>query len=126
MKFAPRYNQIIGRLVIKRVLTKILRPDETKDTTKFVLVDAVGPGAKAAGILVGCLVVPRAITTIVLDGGVSRRPSLEEKDAMFFVTDVIVEELAVQTDDGTKFVPLASEEAAVPLGAQLRAESEAA
>lgn len=118
MKFVPRHGHICGRLVIKRVLSVIIRPDDTKNTSKFLLVDAVGPGAAAAGISVGDVVVPTSLGNIVLDGGALFRPYLEEKFAAFHVTEVdITKDFDVQTDSGAKYVPFDSEEAAQSMGA---------
>lgn len=115
MKFVPRRSQIIGRMVIKRASSMIVRVDESK-VTKFILVDAVGEEAAANGIKVGDLVVPTAVSNIVMNEGF--RPVLEEKNVAFFVTDVPLSELAVQTDGGTKYVSFDSPDAAKPLGAQ--------
>jgi hypothetical protein len=126
MKFIPRNSQVIGRMVIKRPSSKIIRPDEKK-ITKFVLVDAVGSEAAARGIKVGDLIVPTALGNIMPEGEGSFRPVLEEKNIAFFVTDTSPEELLVQTDSGTKYVPLDSEEAAQSFGAQApEGESKAA
>lgn len=125
MKFVPRRNQIIGRVVIRRSSSSIVRLDETK-VTKFVLVDAVGSEAEAKGIKVGDVVVTKTISHIILDGGTSFRPSFEEESVAFFVTDVQPDELVVQTDGGTEFVPLDSPKAAQPLGAPPKRESEKA
>jgi hypothetical protein len=126
VKFVPRHSQIIGRVVIKRSSSSIVRVDETK-VTKFVLVDAVGPGAEAKGIKVGDVVVAKTLSHIVMDGGTSFRPSLEEESIAFFVADLALDELAVQTDSGAEFVPLDSPKAAQPLGASpAKRESEAA
>lgn len=116
MKFIPRRSQIIGRMVIKRPSTKIIRPDEKK-ITKFVLVDAIGSEAEASGIRVGDLVVPTALGNIMPEGEGSFRPVLEEKNVAFFVTDTSPDDLLVQTDSGTKYVPFDSEEAAQSFGA---------
>lgn len=116
MKFVPRHSQIIGRMVIKRPSSKIIRPDEKK-ITKFVLVDAVGSDAVASGIRVGDLVVPVALIGIMPEGEGSYRPMVEEKNIAFFVTDIPPEELLVQTDSGMKYVPFDSEEAAQSFGA---------
>lgn len=113
-------------MLIKKSSATIIRVDETK-VTKFVLVDAVGSEAAEAGIKVGDVVVPTALSHIVLDAGVSFRPSLEEKNVAFFVTGVAPNEFLVQTDAGTQFVPFDSPEAAQPLGgARTEQESEAA
>jgi hypothetical protein len=116
MKFVPRHSQIIGRMVIKRPSSKIVLPDEKK-ITKFVLVDAVGSDAAMSGIRVGDLVIPIALVGIKPEGEGSYRPMVEEKNIAFFVTDVLPEELLVQTDSGTRYVPFDSEEAAQSFGA---------
>lgn len=117
MKFIPRHNQAIGRIVIKRMLESIVRPNETKDTTKFILIDAVGPGAEAAGIKKGDVVLPVAMGVIMLDGQVSIRPTVEEDKIGFFVVDVGPEDLAIQTENGRDYVPFNDPRAAKPLGA---------
>jgi hypothetical protein len=117
MKFVPRHSQIIGRIVIKRVMQTIIRPDETKDTTKFILIDAVGPEAEAAGLKVGDVIVPTALGNIALDGGACVRPVLEEKNAGFFVTEMDIEkELVVQDDTATRYVSFDDDAAAKSLG----------
>ena len=115
MRFIPRRNQAIGRVVIKRMMSFIVRPDETKNTTKFVLIDAVGSEAQAAGIKVGDVVLPEKLGNIVLDGGASFRPLIDEKDIKLFVTDVPLNELMVQTDNGSQFVPFDDKDAAKSL-----------
>lgn len=116
MKLVPRRNQVIGRIVVKRILTTIVRPDETKHTTKFVLVDAVGAGAEAAGIRVGDIVLPGKMGNILLDGGVSFRPLVDEEDIRGWATEVAMSELVVQTDSGSGFVAFDAKDAAQPLG----------
>ncbi len=116
MKFVPRRNQAVGRVVTKRLLSFIVRPDETKNTTKFVLIDAVGAGAEAAGIKVGDIVLPGKMGNIMLDGGASFRPIVDEEDIRAFVTDVTLAELVVQTDNASVFVPFDDKDAAKPLG----------
>lgn len=115
MKLVPRRNQIIGRIVVKRILSTIVRPDETRNTTKFVLVDAAGPVAQAAGIKVGDIVLPNKMGNIQLDGGVSFRPIVDEEDIRAIVTGVTLDELVVQTDSGSGFVPFGDKEAAKSL-----------
>jgi hypothetical protein len=125
MKLEPRNNQIIGRIVIRRAFSSIVRPDQTKDITKFILVDAVGSGAAAKGVKIGDVIVPMAIGKIMLDDGF--RPSLEEENVGFFVRDVSPSDLLIQTDNGLEYVPFDSEKAAKSLGAVVKeAESEAA
>ncbi len=110
MKFIPRRNQAMGRIVIKRVLSSIVRPDETRDTTKFVLIDGVGADAQAAGIKVGDIVLVSQLNNFILDGGALYRPIINEKDIMFVVADL--GELAVQTENGRQYVPFGSKDAA--------------
>ena len=118
MKFAPRRNQIIGRAVIKRKFAAILRPNETDGITKFVLVDAVGVDAAAKGIKVGDVIVPLKVGNIVMDGAF--RPVVEEENAGLFVTELSPGELLVQTENGSRYVPFDSEDAAVSLGAPVQ------
>jgi hypothetical protein len=112
VKFVPRHNQVIGRVVTKRILSSIVRPDETKNTTKFVLIDAVGSDAQAAGIKVGDIVLPRKMNHFVLDGGIFFRPIVDEGDIMVVVTDLPLDELVIQTDNGNQFVPIDHKDAA--------------
>ena len=123
MKFVPRNSQIIGRMVIRRSMSAIIRVGSEK-VTKFILVDAVGVEAAAKGIKVGDLVVPKALANIVMSEGF--RPVLEEANVDFFVKDVSPDDLAIQTDAGTDFVPFDSPQAAKPLGAQEVESEEAA
>lgn len=119
MKIVPRHNQILGRIVIKKTGGAIVRPDDTANTTKFVLVDAVGPGAAAAGIKVGDLVLPNALGNIVIDGGVIFRPILDEANALALAVcadDVERGGLLIQTDNGSQYVPMDSDRAAKSLG----------
>ena len=115
MKFVPRHNQAIGRVITKRIMSTIIRPDETRNTTKFVLIDGVGPGAAAAGIKVGDIVLPSVMANISLDGGVSFRPLLDEKDIRAFVTGIPLDEFVVQTDSASHFVPFGDKDAAKSL-----------
>lgn len=117
MKFVPRHSRIIGRMVIKKAESMIVLTDESK-VTKFVLIDAVGDDAAALDVKVGDLVLPIALANIVVNGGRSFRPTLEEKDIAFFVTGIPLKDLAVQTDNGTQYVSFDSEDAAQPLGEQ--------
>lgn len=116
MKFVPRRNQIVGRSVIKRVLKTIVRLDDNKNTTKFILVDAVGPGAAAAGLKVGDIVLPHKVNTIMLDGGVRVIFLLEEEHVAIVVTGLPREELEVQNTNGTQFVSFDDPDAAQPIG----------
>jgi hypothetical protein len=116
VKLIPRRNQAIGRIVVKRIMSFIVRPDETKNTTKFVLIDAVGAVAEAAGIRVGDIVLPGKMGNILLDGGASFRPLLDEEDIRAWATDVNLSDLVVQTDNGSGFVSFDAKDAAQPLG----------
>jgi hypothetical protein len=116
MKIVPRRNQAIGRVVTKRILSTIVRPDETRNTTKFVIIDAVGSAMEAAGIRVGDIVLPSKMGNITLDGGVVFRPLLDEEDVRGWVTDVALGDLVVQTDSGSGFVAFDHQDAAQPLG----------
>jgi hypothetical protein len=102
--------------VVKRLLSFIVRPDETRNTTKFVLIDAVGAGAEAAGIRVGDVVLPSKMGNIQLDGGTSFRPLLDEEDIRAFIADVPLTDFVVQNDSGSEFVAFDHKDAAKPLG----------
>lgn len=115
MKLIPRGKQVIGRMVIKRVLSSIVRPDETRRTTKFMLVDAVGPDAAAKGVRVGDVVLTTTFSNISLDGGVYLRPIVDEDSIAATLTDVAPGELFVQTDGGTEYVAFDSPKAAKSL-----------
>lgn len=113
MKFEPRRDQIIGRTAIRKARSSIIRIDETK-VTKFILIDGVGPDAAARGIKAGDLIVPLSVSMIVLDG--LARPILKEESIAHFVDLEEGDELLVQTENGLKFVPMDSPDAAVNLG----------
>lgn len=124
MKFVPRRNQVIGRVVIRRSLVStIVLVDESK-VTKFILIDAVGSEAAANGVKVGDVIVPLTINNIMLNNGF--RPVLDEKNIAFFVTDIAPGELMVQTDSGSKYVPLDADDAAQSLGAAPSTDQEEA
>lgn len=112
MHYIARHKQVIGRIAIKRVLRSIIRPDQTKDTTKFILVDGVGPEAALAGIKVGDIVVPTAMAAIKLDGGSCIRAMLEEPSIGAVVGGLSPGELVIQTDNGKEYVPFDDERAA--------------
>lgn len=125
MKFAPRRSRIIGRMVIRKSESKIILVDETK-VTKFVLIDAIGPDAAEKGLKVGDVVLPIEIRNIVLDGGKSFRPIMEEENVAFVITGMRLDDLSVQVDSGKQFVPFDSPEAAESFGSQDEAIAKAA
>jgi hypothetical protein len=122
VKFVPRHNQIIGRMVVKRPSSMIHIGDPTK-VTKFVLVDAVGDGAAAAGVKVGDIVVPKSLSQIVMENGTSFCPFLEEKDVAFFVRDLLPGEMLIQSASGAQYVSLESPEAADAFGGAEQAQA---
>jgi hypothetical protein len=124
VKFIPRRRQIVGRIVVKKILSAIIRPDETKNTTKFVLIDALGPDAEAAGLKVGDLVMPKSMATMQFDGGASIRPIVDEVDVMGVVLDP--GSLAMQNENCTDFVAIDSPEAAKSIGYVVTVEAVAA
>ena len=113
MKIAPRRDEIVGRMVIPRPSSSIIRPDETK-VSKFVLVDAVGELAAKAGIEPGQIVVPRALGQVIMREAF--RPILKEGDVAFFVTQVSLQDFLIQTEGGSEYVPMESEKAAASWG----------
>ena len=115
MIFTPRGNKILGRTIIAKLESLIIRPDKTV-VSKFVLVDAVGKTAEAAGIKAGDIIVPTKLGAIVIHD--SRRASLEEEDVWGHAS-ASLEDFLVQTDDGKDFVPFEDPKAAKPLAAQL-------
>ena len=117
MKFTPRHGHVVGRMTIPKSESTIILLDATK-VTKFVLVDACGPDATAAGIKVGDVVVVTRLNNIVLNAGRTYMPLIEEKDVALFVTEIEREELLVQSTNGKNFVPFDSDEAAPCLGVQ--------
>lgn len=116
MKFIPRNDHIIGRMMIKRSDSLIIQTEATK-VTKYVLVDAVGPGAAAKGIKVGDVVVITKLMNIVQDAGRVFIPFCEEKDVALFATDVNVKtDLLMQTPKGNEFVAFDHENAMQSVG----------
>jgi len=117
VRFEPRRGQAVGRVVVRPTLSTIVRPDETKGTTKFVLLDAVGPDLEAKGLKVGDVVLPIKINSIILDGGASFRPMVEEGDVALIVRDWDrLDEFHVQTENGAQYVPFDDPRAAPSLG----------
>ncbi len=119
MKISPRRNMVIGRMTIRKVESTIILTG-VPAVTKFILVDAVGPDAAAAGIKVGDLVVAKALGNIVLDSSTFFVPMCEEENVIFFVEEVGLNELSIQTKNGKAFVPFDSEEAAPNISAPAR------
>lgn len=116
MKFIPRNDHIVGRMMIKRSDSMIILNDATK-VTKYVFVDAVGPGAAAKGIKVGDVVVITKLMNIVQDAGRVYIPFCEEKDVALFATDVNIEsDLLMQTPNGKEFVAFDHENAMASVG----------
>lgn len=130
MKFKPLGDNIVGRTaIVKRdgeAEQKIILLDETR-VTKLIVVDALGPAAAARGIKVGDLIFSMTISMFTVRTGV--RPVLKGEhvaDTMFLDPG---ETIYVQTEDGTKYVPIDSPGAAKSLGyveSEKADESEAA
>jgi hypothetical protein len=115
MKFEPRRDQAVGRIVIRLTPSAIVRPDETKNTTKFMLIDAVGPGV--TDLKVGDIVMPKAISGIAMEGGASFRPMAEDANIALIVRDwKSLDEFRVQTESGSEYVPFNDPRAATSLG----------
>jgi hypothetical protein len=119
MRFSPRGNMIMGRMVIRKTDSLIILTDQAK-VTKFILVDGVGPDAATKGIKVGDLVIASALGNIVMDRGTVYLPICEEKNIVFFVEDVKPEQLLVQDKGGNNYVAFDSEDAAPNVAAPAR------
>lgn len=115
MKLVARRNEIIGRLIQEKPSSSIVRPDETKGVTKYVLVDSVGPDAAAAGIKIGHVVLSRMIHDIWIDGGFGFRPLVMEPNAAAVWEDARPEDMLIQVNSGKQYVPLDHPEAAKPI-----------
>jgi hypothetical protein len=119
MKFVPRHNDVVGRYLLAREPEEslIVRPgDGTQDTTKFLLIDAVGPEAEMNGLKVGDIVVVDKVWSIKLNGGAIVRAHVPENNCREFADDVPLSTFVVQTDNGKKFVPFDHPEAAKAIG----------
>lgn len=103
-------------MTIKRSDSKIIRVDETK-VTKYLLVDAVGPGAAAKGIKVGDYVVVTRIMHVVQDAGMVFIPFADEEYVALFAREIGPNELLMQTLSGKEFVAFDSPDAAPSFGA---------
>jgi hypothetical protein len=110
---------MIGRIVITRPRSTIILVDASKDTSKFLLVDAAHPDT---GYKPGDLVMPGAWGKIHLFGGSYHRPILNKASIVTDVTDWQPRHLLIQNDAATKFVPFDSTEAARPLDECLQDE----
>ena len=118
MKFEPRRGQAVGRIVVRPTHSSILRPDETKNLTKFILLDAVGPDLEAKGLKVGDIVMPTAISGIMMDNGASFRPMASDENIALVIRDwSSLDEFHVQTESGAQYVPFTDPRAAKSLGA---------
>lgn len=116
MNFEPRRDQAVGRIVVRLTSSTIVRPDQTKGTTKFMLVDAVGPDLK--DVKVGDVVMPVTISGILMEGGVSFRPMAEDKNIALIIRDwESLDEFRVQNESGSEYVPFSDPRAAKSLGA---------
>lgn len=120
MKLMPRHNQIFGRLVIKRGTSPIVQTDEARANTKFLLVDAVGPGV--VGIKPGDVVLHaiKNMPCVTLEGGMENYPVIDEKDVLAIATDVDLNEFVIQSKKASEFVAMNDPNAAKPLGTQPR------
>lgn len=115
MNFEPRRDQAVGRIVVRLTSSAIVRPDETKGTTKLMLIDAVGPDLK--DLKVGDVVLPTMVSGIVMEGGASFRPMAEDKNIAVIVRDwKSLDEFRVQTESGSEYVPFNDPRAATSLG----------
>ena len=115
--YEPRHGQAVGRVVIKSVPSSIVRPDETKGTTKLVLLDAIGPDLTEKGLKVGDVVLPSKVSSIVMEGGSSFRPVVNEADVILVVRNwSSLSEFRVQTESGAEYVAFDDPRAAPSLG----------
>lgn len=117
MNFEPRLSEAVGRLVIRKPKSAIIRPDPTK-VTKMVILDAVGPDAARSGLSPGDIVLPTKVDLLWLDDGTVARPILTEKDVRLIARDWgSRDEFHVQIDNASKYVPFDDPRAAAPYGA---------
>lgn len=99
MNLVPKRDQVLGRIVITKLKSAIVTPDETRGVTKFMLVDAVGPEAAAAGYKRGDLVLPRAMNNIFLHGGTYHRVICDAKEILTAVEDWDPKDFLVTAED---------------------------
>lgn len=124
MKLVPVENEMIGRLVIKRSDSMIIRVDETK-VTKFVLIDGIGESVTR--YKVGDVVLAKKVNNMIFDAGAIWRPLIEASDVACYATELAPGELYMQTENATQYVPFDSDQAAKSLCAQaVERKSEAA
>lgn len=119
MNYEPRRGQAVGRVVIRDLssVSIIIRPDETKGTTKLVLIDAVSPEFAEKGLKVGDVVLPSKVSNVVMDGGASFRPVVHEQDVLLVVRNwASLSEFRIQTENGSEYVPFGDPKAAPSLG----------
>jgi hypothetical protein len=118
VKFEPRPHQAVGRVVLRTVASStIVRPDESKGTTKFMLLDAVGSDFEKEGFRVGDIVVPQKVSSVVMEGGASFRAILDLDDILVTVRDwSSLDEFRVQTESGSEYVAFSDPRAAPSLG----------
>jgi hypothetical protein len=118
VNYEPRPGQAVGRVVMQmNVSSLIVRPDETKGTTKLVLLDAIGPDLAAKGLKVGDIVLPSKVSGAVMNGGASFRPIVNEQDILLVLRNwTSLDEFRVQTESGSEYVAFNNPKAAPSLG----------
>ena len=125
MNFEPRRDQAVGRIVVRLTSSAIVRPDETKNTTKFILIDAVGPDVK--DLKVGDIVMPTKVSGISMEGGASFRPMADDENIALVVRDwKSLDEFKIQNESGSEYVPFGDPKAAVSLGVLIEPSRESA
>lgn len=104
MKLEPKKDWMIGRLVVTKPSSTILLADYSKHVSKFILVEAVSEGARAAGFDVGQLVMPTHMQSIFLRGGAYHRVSCSIENVLCVVYDEPLTEFMNQ--DGSPVLPV--------------------
>jgi len=117
MKFVPKTGQLIGRLVITKPRSSIVLADPTKETSKFLLIDAA---AEDTGYKEGDMVMPSEIGKIHLFGGIYQRPLLDKSKVVVGVEDWNPDDLLIQNEGAGKFVEFGASDAARPLNECLK------
>ena len=93
MKLQPVGSHIIGRSMIhKKPNSVIVPPDIANGSSRCFLIDAVGPGAAAAGYSPGQIVVAQKVWNVLLYGGSYQRAAFEHTDIMYIVTEAPLDE----------------------------------